>query len=177
MALASLDSGRKQCDGSFAGDNGEVAVVEGEDAAAVSLGAGDHGGIGEAEREVGVAADEFADAGEVAVAGFEDEGAFLEVGEEGIEDVEAEALLDQVADLGEDAGRNEVRAPVGEERLGDYLVVGVAPVEQCEQRRAVECDYRSPQWRASQVSLPRAERSESSPRPSERGRGEDAASR
>ncbi|HET7647315.1 MAG TPA: hypothetical protein VFK17_02030 [Gaiellaceae bacterium] len=109
-----------------------MAVVEGEDGTAVSFGAGDHGRVGETEREVGVAADEFADAGEVVVGGLEDKGALFEVGEEGVEDVEAETLLDQIADLGEDAGRNEIGATVRDECLRDRRVVGVAPVEQRE---------------------------------------------
>ena len=167
----------KEVDGSLASDGAEVAIVEGEDVAAVSFGAGDDGGVGEAEREVGVAADEFADAGEVVVAGFEDEGAFLQVGEKRVEDIEAEALFDQVADLGQDPSRDEVGAVIGEEGLADRLVVGIAPVEQREEGGGVEGDYRSSQRRVSQASLSRAESSASSPRPSERGLGAAADSR
>jgi hypothetical protein len=176
-AFCVFASGREQRDRAFAGDGAEVAVVEGEDGAAVAFGAGDHGRVGEAEGEVGVAADEFADAGEVVVAGLEDEGALFEVGEEGVEDVETEALLDQVADLGEDAGGDQVGAAVGKECLGNRFVVGVAPVEQRKEGGGVERDYRLTQWRASQASLSRAESSVSSPSPSERGRGDPAPSR
>lgn len=154
-----------------------MAVVEGENAAAVSFGAGDHGCVCETEREVGVATDEFTHPGEVVVGGLEDEGALQEVGEEGVEDVEAEALLDQVADLSEDARGDEIGATVCEECPRDRLVVGIAPVEQREQGGGVERDYRLSQWPTSQASLSRAESSLSSPRPSERGRGGAAPSR
>lgn len=68
----------------------------------MAFGAGDHGCVREAEGEIRVAPDELADSGKVGVAGFENEGSLLGVGEEGIEDVDAEALLDQISDLGED---------------------------------------------------------------------------
>jgi hypothetical protein len=148
-----------------------VAGVEGEDGTAVAFCAGDHGRVGEPEREVGVAADEFADTAEVWLCVLEREGALFQVGEEGVEDVEAEPLFDEVADLGQDACGYQVGAAVGEQRLLDGLVVGVAPVEQREECRRVERDQRSPQARSSQASLSRAASRSSSPRPSEPGCG------
>jgi hypothetical protein len=63
-------------------------IVEGEDAAAVLVGAGDHGCVGEAELEVGVAADGVHGPGDGGnVGGLEDEGALFEICGEGVEDI------------------------------------------------------------------------------------------
>ena len=76
-----------------------MALIEGEDAAAVALGAGDHGRVDQAKREVGVPADQGANARQVLLAAIKRVGAVLKVGEEHVEGRRRRTLLEQVANL------------------------------------------------------------------------------
>jgi len=68
----------------FAGDDVEVAAVQGEDASLKTLRARDDARVCSAERKIALTLRQFTDPGEVVVAGLEAQGAAFEVGKETI---------------------------------------------------------------------------------------------
>ena len=95
----------------------------------------------------------------------------LEILQQRVERMTAEASLCEVAELGEDADGDDERPAVALEGAADRQMVTVASVEQRIERRRVERDQRSSQdWR-SHASESRAESSPLSATPIDSGSG------
>lgn len=96
----------KERDRALARDHAKMPAIERENAAGAALGARDHGGVRETERQVGIATHQIPEAGQILIAAIERELSCVKVSEEVIEHGEATALLDEVGHLAEDAGRH-----------------------------------------------------------------------
>jgi hypothetical protein len=94
-----------------------VASVKGEHLAPVPLCARDHCRVGQPERKIGIAPNKLANAREVVFSVRKCERMLLEIEQERVKNVDAEALFNQIADFDENPGWDKVRGPYACERL------------------------------------------------------------
>lgn len=98
----------KQPDGPFTRHGAEVAHIEREHCSTATFTTGDDGGVGETQREIGVAVDELSYPRQIAISAVSGERSHLKIMKEQIE-CRWDALLDQIGDLSHDRQRDQVR--------------------------------------------------------------------
>jgi hypothetical protein len=132
-------------DRALSGDDAKVAEIQREHLAAVALSAGNDGGVSKAQGEINVATDELADAGQILLATVEGIGVRFEIGEEQVQRVKTEPLLDHVRHFGQDAGWHQVRPVIPQQTGSSALMIRVATVEESQETRGVKGDQQRPQ--------------------------------
>lgn len=158
-------------------DDAEVAVVEGRDFGDPQpFGDRDHGGVGGAEREVGVGVDQVGHALVVSEFEVDDDDRLLgDRAKERALDPRTAGAGEQVADFGHDRCRDEDWAPrkmQPGEQIGAGPVVRVAAVGGCDERPGIADDHSAPEALgqqivvvATEIRAAALERSEPSRRP------------